>query len=209
MGAPVMTPSFGRRNHHMPKYPGRMRFANAGMMNCSGPGCVSFGNHMKKYKPEFGAVRFSGQRKFGSDYEFGKRRRSSKKRPASRKKAMTAFRKFYKRYCKSGPVRRSRFGFGEGGNPPLWQTMGYEFCPDGQGGVLQTTGLFASPCTSAPSPVAPAVKPVAPAPAPAPAPAVKPVAPATTTPPALPTLPTLPALGGKFGGRRKSRRRRY
>jgi hypothetical protein len=25
--------------------------------------------------------------------------------------------------------------------------MGYEFCPMGQGGVLETTGLFASPCS--------------------------------------------------------------
>jgi hypothetical protein len=131
---------------------------------------------------KFGGVNFAGQRRRRSA-EFGKRRRSSKKTPASRKKAMTAFRKFYKRYCKSGPVRRSRFGFGEGGNPPLWHSMGYEFCPDGQGGVLQTTGLFASPCTSAP----------APAPASAPAPAV------------TGNLPALPA----FGGRRRHHRRRY
>jgi hypothetical protein len=43
----------------------------------------------------------------------------------------------------------SRFGHG-GGNPPLYQSMGYEFCDLGSGGVLgaNSTGLFPSPCTS-------------------------------------------------------------
>ena len=107
---------------------------------------------------------------FGEDEEremmFGRRRRSAfgedckmntmfgrqsvpmfgKKRHAkvSKKAAMKAFRSFYKRHCAG---RRS--GFGNGGNPPLNQSMGYEFCPDGRGGVLgfNSTGLFPSPCT--------------------------------------------------------------
>ena len=60
---------------------------------------------------------------------------------------MKAFRSFYKRHC-AGARRRS--GFGDGGNPSLYNSMGYEFCPSGQGGVLgfNSTGLFPSPCTS-------------------------------------------------------------
>ena len=44
--------------------------------------------------------------------------------------------------------RRRRYGFGNGGNPPLNASMGYEFCSNG-GGVLgaDSTGLFPSPCT--------------------------------------------------------------
>jgi len=121
-------------------------------------------------RTRFGAVRFgaeganefgasSRRMAFGNDCSqkyketyFGKRRSM-----ASRKKAMTAFRKFYKRYCKVSPVRRRKVSpvrrrrsmrFGEGGNPPLWKSMGYEVCPMGQGGVLETTGLFASPCSN-------------------------------------------------------------
>ena len=43
--------------------------------------------------------------------------------------------------------RRSRFG--NGGNPPLYQSMGGEFCPSGMGGVLGAfgTGLNPTPCT--------------------------------------------------------------
>ena len=43
--------------------------------------------------------------------------------------------------------RRRRYGFGNGGNPPLNASMGYEFCSNG-GGVLgaNSTGLFPSPC---------------------------------------------------------------
>jgi hypothetical protein len=48
-----------------------------------------------------------------------------------------------------GKRRRSRrrYGFGNGGNPPLNASMGYEFCSNG-GGVLgaNSTGLFPSPC---------------------------------------------------------------
>jgi hypothetical protein len=89
---------------------------------------------------------------FGEDmvYEeepmmFGKRRRTAK---VSKKAAMKAFRSFYKRHCAG--ARRS--GFGNGGNPPLNQSMGYEFCPTGSGGVLgfNSTGLFPSPCTAKP-----------------------------------------------------------
>lgn len=72
---------------------------------------------------------------------FGKRRSTTK---VSKKTAMKAFRSFYKRHCAGS--RRS--GFGNGGNPAL--SYGYEFCPDGKGGVLgfNSTGLFPSPCTS-------------------------------------------------------------
>ena len=73
---------------------------------------------------------------------FGKRRG----RKVSKAAAMKAFRSFYKRHCAG--MRRSRFG--NGGNPPLMNSMGYEFCPSGMGGVLgaNSTGLFPSPCTS-------------------------------------------------------------
>jgi len=81
-----------------------------------------------------------------SQLRFGKRRRvGARSGKTSRKAAMTAFRAFYKRHCAG---RRS--GFGNGGNPPLSASMGYEFCPNGQGGVLgfNSTGLYPSPCTS-------------------------------------------------------------
>ena len=81
-----------------------------------------------------------------SQLKFGKRRRvGARSGKTSRKAAMTAFRAFYKRHCAG---RRS--GFGNGGNPPLSASMGYEFCPNGQGGVLgfNSTGLYPSPCTS-------------------------------------------------------------
>ena len=47
--------------------------------------------------------------------------------------------------------RRRRYRFGNGGNPPLSQSMGYEFCSNG-GGVLgaNSTGLFPSPCMMPP-----------------------------------------------------------
>ena len=73
---------------------------------------------------------------------FGKKRRVG----ASKKVAMKAFRSFYKRHC----AGRRGMSFGNGGNPPLNASMGYEFCPSGMGGVLgaDSTGLFPSPCTS-------------------------------------------------------------
>ena len=95
---------------------------------------------------------------FGSDHNmpngmmmddksmFGKRRGASVK--VSKAKAMKAFRSFWKRHCKG---RKS--GFGNGGNPTLSASMGYEFCPNGMGGVLgaNSTGLFPSPCVSSSS----------------------------------------------------------
>ena len=74
---------------------------------------------------------------------FGKRRSCGK---VSKVAAMKAFRSFYKRHCAG--ARGSRFG--NGGNPSLNASMGYEFCPNGMGGVLgfNSTGLFPSPCTS-------------------------------------------------------------
>ena len=83
---------------------------------------------------------------------FGKHRRRGRKmihrrrRRVSKASAMKAFRKYYRRNF--GAMRSTRFG--NGGNPPLWHSMGYEFCPSGMGGVLgaNSTGLFPSPCTS-------------------------------------------------------------
>jgi hypothetical protein len=83
-------------------------------------------------------------------HAFGKRRRvAHRSHKVSKAAAMKAFRSFYKRHCHG--ARRMRFG--NGGNPPLAQSMGYEFCPSGMGGVLgaNSTGLFGSPCTSATS----------------------------------------------------------
>jgi hypothetical protein len=107
------------------------------------------------------------RRNFGEETEmaFGKRRRVVRRRrpsmsfgacganvnspmmsfgrtpKVSRASAMKAFKQFYAKHC----VRKSRFG--NGGNPMLSQSMGYEFCPGG-GGVLgaNSTGLFPSPC---------------------------------------------------------------
>jgi len=94
----------------------------------------------------FGRRSAAGQRRlpmFGAVSAFGKRRATKK---VSKKAAMKAFRSFYKRHCAG---RRSGFGYG-GGNPPLNASMGYEFCPNGMGGVLgfNSTGLFPSPCIS-------------------------------------------------------------
>ena len=75
---------------------------------------------------------------------FGKKRKGSRK--ISKPAAMRAFKQFYRRHCRSSAMGR-RFRFGSGGNPMLSQSMGYEFCPSGMGGVLATTGLFPSPCT--------------------------------------------------------------
>ena len=90
---------------------------------------------MKKMHKKKSVVRSSG---------FGKRRSAVKGRKVSKAAAMKAFKMFYKRHCAGS--RRSRFG--SGGNPALAASMGYEFCPDGSGGVLgvNSTGLFPSPC---------------------------------------------------------------
>jgi hypothetical protein len=76
---------------------------------------------------------------------FGKARRS-RGRKVSKAAAMKAFRQFYKRHCAAG--RGSRFG--NGGNPALSASMGYQFCPSGMGGVLgaNSTGMFPTPCMS-------------------------------------------------------------
>ena len=78
--------------------------------------------------------------------KFGKRRSMGRAHKVNKKASMKAFRSFYKRHCAG--ARRSRFGFGS--NPSLNASMGYEFCPNGQGGVLgfNSTGLFPSPCTA-------------------------------------------------------------
>jgi hypothetical protein len=104
---------------------------------------------MKKHKPKAHRRRSMG---FGSSMlPDMNTMRNSVMMPAfgkktGRKVAMKAFRSFYKRHCAG---RRS--GFGSGGNPPLYQSMGGEFCPNGMGGVLgaNSTGLFPTPCVSA------------------------------------------------------------
>ena len=97
---------------------------------------MSFGMRGKRYN--------FGEEKPMMSFEtmFGKRRATKK---VSKTAAMKAFRSFYKRHCSA---RKS--GFGNGGNPPLNASMGYEFCPNGMGGVLgfNSTGLFPSPCIS-------------------------------------------------------------
>jgi len=51
-------------------------------------------------------------------------------------------------------VQYRKYHFGNGGNPPLNSSMGYEFCSGG-GGVLgaNSTGLFPSPCMNAAMPM--------------------------------------------------------
>jgi len=87
---------------------------------------------------------------FGENYglsEFGKKRRRSTKK-VSKAAAMKAFKAFYRRHCTSSMKYGGRNRFGNGGNPPLYASMGYEFCPLGSGGVLgaNSTGLFPTPC---------------------------------------------------------------
>ena len=104
------------------------------------------GGGSDKSQMMFGAPRSIS---FGAQgMEFGKKRRSAPKK-ISKASAMKAFKAFYRRHCTSSAMGRgSRFG--NGGNPPLYQSMGYEFCPLGSGGVLgaNSTGLFPSPCHS-------------------------------------------------------------
>jgi hypothetical protein len=97
-----------------------------------------------KRKTSFGMRRRRcGAMGFGAS-RFGKGRGRGGSRKVSKAAAMKAFRQFYKRHC----ARGSRFG--NGGNPPLSASMGYQFCPSGMGGVLgaNSTGMFPSPCTS-------------------------------------------------------------
>uniref|UniRef100_A0A6C0I9R5 Uncharacterized protein n=1 Tax=viral metagenome TaxID=1070528 RepID=A0A6C0I9R5_9ZZZZ len=100
-----------------------------------------FGDCSGMYKDkmmEFGSrkIRFGGHSAMGGA-EFGKKRKVSKV------DAMKAFKAFYRKHC-TRPMR-----FGDGGNPALSSSMGYEFCPLGRGGVLsaESTGLFPSPCS--------------------------------------------------------------
>ena len=79
--------------------------------------------------------------------KFGKKSKSNKKVSKStpgKVAAMRAFKKFYTTHCKPTLRRSARFGFGLG-NPSTNAMMGHDFCPNG-GGVLESTGLFASPC---------------------------------------------------------------
>jgi hypothetical protein len=112
---------------------------------------------MMKYESPTG-MKFGRRSRFGSQcngsasmmnnepkvMNFGKKRKGTRK--ISKPAAMKAFKQFYRRHCRSSAMGR-RFRFGSGGNPMLSQSMGYEFCPSGMGGVLATTGLFPSPCT--------------------------------------------------------------
>ena len=174
MGADEEMMEFGRRT----------RFGNEIVMDPE----FMFG--ARRRIPMFGRPsRFGGEHMMDDDSmmpSFGKRRGGAK---VSKAKAMKAFRSFYKRHCKG---RSSRFG--NGGNPMLNASMGYEFCPNGMGGVLgaNSTGLFPSPCmSSSSSGMKPAPKPPAPRP-----PAPRPAAPRPPAPKAAP----------KFGvrGRRRS-----
>jgi hypothetical protein len=101
-------------------------------------------NMMNNRDMMFGAskLRFAG-RTMGTDMEFGKKRKV-----VSKAAAMKAFKQFFRRHCKSTVRMGRRTRFGNGGNPPLYQSMGYEFCDLGSGGVLgaNSTGLFPSPC---------------------------------------------------------------
>jgi hypothetical protein len=110
-----------------------------------------FGDSYRKGARGHKGAKLGGKKnKIGSKKKstnFGKGRRV---RTMSKKAAMKAFRAFYAKHCKSsikGRRTRSRFGFGSGGNPPLMQSMGYEFDPTGKGGVLGmgSTGLFPTP----------------------------------------------------------------
>jgi hypothetical protein len=107
-------------------------------------------NMMNNRDMMFGAskLRFAG-RTMGTEMEFGKKRRVAPKRKVvSKAAAMKAFKQFFRRHCKSTVRMGRRTRFGNGGNPPLYQSMGYEFCDLGSGGVLgaNSTGLFPSPC---------------------------------------------------------------
>ena len=94
------------------------------------------------------SIRFGNQNYGGN--EFGKRRKRTMTK-SSKAAAMKAFKQFYLRHCRGCQVqkKRSRRRFGFGSNPPLYQSMGHEFCGSGEGGVLGagSTGLFPTPCT--------------------------------------------------------------
>jgi len=112
-------------------------------------GSFRFGSSCDAEKMMFGArrIRFGGS-SAGMGMEFGKRRKAPKQK-VTKASAMKAFKEFYRRHC-SPSLEFGRSRFGNGGNPALRESMGYEFCPLGSGGVLgaNSTGLFPSPCTS-------------------------------------------------------------
>ena len=136
----TMKMSFGENLQVPNTYKNKALFGNEYAPNMQGKKSL-FGNvhMMDKHKMMFGSNCAS---KYQPSMAFGRRRRATMSKPA----AMKAFKQFYKRYCRSSKMG-GRFRFGNGGNPAL--SMGYEFCPSGQGGVLgaNSTGLFPSPCT--------------------------------------------------------------
>jgi len=98
----------------------------AGYINLSGTGKASGQYNRAKHAVKERRMQYdderSGLNNIGQLYDFGKRRRRGRR-----------------------GIRRYRFG--NGGNPSLSSSMGYEFCSGG-GGVLgaNSTGLFPSPC---------------------------------------------------------------
>jgi len=118
------------------------------MMFCKGRHRSTYGrmSKPKMYSSKMSKMSTMNKR----DMMFGKGRRT-RSRKVSKAAAMKAFKKFYMRHCRaSGRSRFGRLSFGSGGNPPLYQSMGSEFCSDGKGGVLgsTSTGLFATPCAA-------------------------------------------------------------
>jgi hypothetical protein len=97
-----------------------------------------FGNC--QYNSPMNQMNFGGQdygsavAGYGGMALFGKRRRAV---PKMTKKQLM-------KMLKGTSGRRRRYRFGDGGNPSLMQSMGYEFDPTGKGGVLGmgSTGLF-------------------------------------------------------------------
>jgi hypothetical protein len=93
-----------------------------------------------QYKSPMNQMNFGGQdygsavAGYGGMALFGKRRRAV---PKMTKKQLM-------KLLKGTSGRRRRYRFGDGGNPSLMQSMGYEFDPTGKGGVLGmgSTGLF-------------------------------------------------------------------
>ena len=79
---------------------------------------------------------------------FKKLHRKDRKK-MSKAAAMKAFKKFYKKHSghKARRARRSTRSSRFGGNPPLYQSMGNEFCSNGSGVLgYNSTGLFPTPC---------------------------------------------------------------
>ena len=107
---------------------------------------MSFGAPARRRRCGGMAFGAGGVRRRRRSTEFGKRSGRAGSRKMSKAAAMKAFRQFYKRHCAAG--RGSRFG--NGGNPALAASMGYQFCPSGMGGVLgaNSTGMFPTPCMS-------------------------------------------------------------